>query len=573
MAKVVCICLKNHLKNFRWKEVMEVISNKTMPDNIHPLSPQIIDGEGIVYGILNPNATILKKYNSVCLGDILAGSNKWWEPLEEIPDGSYALFRGNRGYMEIVSDAVGSRTIWYFKNESVFISSTSQRAIVILLKSFELNNAVIPWMLSSGTLGPHLAWDRRIKCLSGDSSLVLDRQSWTLTFKTIPYRFETLKASNKEHENALKAVLRDTFDAIDLDCSKWILPLSGGYDSRGILCLIKNRENLRTVTWGLKSSLKKKNSDAYIARALANFYGLSHEYYETDVSSESLEKIFNRFLICGEGRIDHISGYMDGFKIWKQFFESGIQGIVRGDNEFGFSSAVSSSSDIRRLLKIDLCSDFLNLKRFEKLLYMEQNLPQDLLQKEHESLEQWRDRLYHQFRAPLVLAALNDIKSPYVEIMNPFLSRKILYQIRKTPIRLINDKYLFKKVVSSLSPNINFAKYSSLEDPKEILKLKEVITFLESELKLDYVISILPKEFVNYLLKNIGLHCKNGNTKRNFLTLDGYIPTRVSKKVQGSFGKRILDPHILAFRAFIICRMGKMLTEDAKALAKVPALH
>ena len=51
---------------------------------------------------------------------------------------------------------------------------------------------------------------------------------------------------------------------MNLDYSKWKLLLSGGYDSRGILGLIKannqNTKNLETVTWGLKESLKIKHS-------------------------------------------------------------------------------------------------------------------------------------------------------------------------------------------------------------------------------------------------------------------------------------------------------------------------
>ena len=64
------------------------------------------------------------------MGQLFEHSQTWWKPLQEYPDGSYAIFRERNDHVEIVSDVVGSRIIWYYKDDELFIASTSQRRIL-----------------------------------------------------------------------------------------------------------------------------------------------------------------------------------------------------------------------------------------------------------------------------------------------------------------------------------------------------------------------------------------------------------------------------------------------------------
>src|SRR5919107_3023354 len=293
VSKVIYVCLNERRRHCFSKRNLELLSGRLTPDNITALPPKIVDDEGIVYCVFNPSDSVLARKSSVCLGNVIGREAKGGEPLQGYPDGSYALFRGNSKYVEVVSDVVASRTIWYFKNDEMFISSTSQRAIIFFLRSFVFNEAVIPWVLSSGTLGPAHSWDSRIKSLPADSSIGLDRSSWLLTTKVSGCSFSALDRSEEEHSNLLRQTLTETFEPIELDYSKWTFTLSGGHDSRGILCMLKETgkdfEELKTVTWGRKSALAEKDNDAYVAKSLANCFNLQHEYYENDVSDEPLE--------------------------------------------------------------------------------------------------------------------------------------------------------------------------------------------------------------------------------------------------------------------------------------------
>ena len=295
---------------------------------------------------------------------------------------------------------MASRTVWYFLDDSRFIASTSQRAILSLVGSFQFDSRVIPWMLSTGTLGPLGGWDRRLRRLGGDASVMLDRNSWTLVTKSSDVSFSAAPGSDDEHERGLRETLEDAVAPLRFDGSEWALPLSGGYDSRSLLCLLGRAHDLRTVTWGLKASVEQPANDAYIARQLAAHYRLRHDFFPTDISSaESVETVFDRYLLCGDGRVDNISGYADGLNLWASMFRSGIRGIIRGDEGFGWIP-VYDPADVRIAVGVPLWSDFANLEPLEHFDLPHHAMPDELTQRATESLDAWRDRLYHQYPDP-----------------------------------------------------------------------------------------------------------------------------------------------------------------------------
>jgi len=397
MAKCIFICARKTLPVSIGNQLFE-ICNKLAPDNIKPVAPEIFVNRDIAYGIMNPTTTLRKNGNSLLMGQIFGNDINWDEPLQEFPDGSYALFRCGEEYCEIVSDSVASRTIWYYMDENIFVSSTSQRMIIMFLGSFDFDERIIPWVLSTGTLGPGFSWDKRIKRIPVDSSIIIDKNNWSLTTKSNPIEFKSIKRSDNLHEKLLRESLRTTFETLDIDYSRWILPLSGGYDSRGILCLILEANsaipNLRTITWGLKSSLAIKGNDAYVAKELAEKCKVSNEFYNNDLSDEPVDIIINRFVLLGEGRIDNFSDYLDGFTMWKNIYEAGIEGIIRGEEGFG-CHRYWSRIIVRLNQSLNLCSDISNLKDYKKYGFHVQEVPNNLNKRNWETLSTLRDRIFH----------------------------------------------------------------------------------------------------------------------------------------------------------------------------------
>ncbi len=561
MSKIIYICSKNKLA-ISTKEKLNRICKSLEPDNISCRQSKILVNSNIAYGVMNPENSILTHNNSILIGQLFENKDKEWERSSSgLLDGSFALFRDEKNQFEIVSDPTGSKTIWYYKDEEYFISSTSQRAIVMFLESFEFDRRVIPWMLSTGTLGPTLSWDKRLKKVAVDSSIILDKKKWIILEKSNPIEFKVSKKSDKEHEELLKESLTTTIKSLNLDFSKWRLPLSGGYDSRGILSLLYNNrkkdiKDLKTITWGLESSQYDKRGNAYIAKRVADYFNISNKYYYTDVSKEPIEKVINRFFLLGEGRIENLNGYMDGFFLWKKLYEDGVEGIIRGDEGFGWNRRVSSALQVRYINGCSLCSDFSNLKGYE---FETQELPKRVLQKEGESLEVWRDRLVHEYRLPIFSAALSDLKSSYVDIVNPILSKKIVHQIRELPDNLRN-RSLFEKIVDSISPKIDFATKNSTASFEKIFSQKNILNLMIEELTSKRAQKIFSKSFLEEVSK------KAKEKKIYKIRLKKLIKKCIRVATNKGSKKNpptTLDAHRLLFRVYLIIRMDAILTQDS----------
>jgi len=577
MSKLILICHRSAKRRTETRSAIASLSKRLIPDNIDGAPPVIIENNGLSIGIVNPIASLPIHGSSVCLGILFGDSRNWWKPGADAPDGNYALFRSDTNQVELVTDIVASRTIWYVIAEDIFVASTSQRAIISILQSYEPNESVYPWMMSSGNLGPGLSWDRRIHCLGGDARLRLDRASWQFEIRDNPVVFSPIDCSENEHERRLREALKETFESLAIDCRKWVLPLSGGCDSRAILQRLKGCPGLKTITWGTKASKHDKYGDACVAARFAETLGVKNEYFETDLSADAVDRILDRFLVAGEGRSDHISGYTDGFAIWKRLFESDIYGVLRGDQVFGWRPA-ANQFHARRSLGITYLSDFSNLVESAVFNLYEQKIPESLRKRCDETLETYRDRLQQTFRAPVILAALNDLKCSYVEIINPLLSRRVVAQIRTMPDYLRTGKRLFKKIVSDGNPGIPFAEHTSIESTINILKNGRVSNCILSTLRSSHAENILSSGLASFLINNID--AKKQSMRKQF-AIKNYARSLINKFAPQGTDKWLrlaiadirnnamtinIDMTQLAFRAYIICKMDKLLNEDAQAL-------
>lgn len=566
MSKVLYACFKDTKPAEFSESNFKILSKRLQPDNIVYPDPEVVSTEKEILSIFNFNASVKVHDSSVCLGNIITENDSWWKPECEVPDGTYVIYRSNTEKVEVLTDMVGTRTVWFFHDENLFISSTSQRAIIFFLRSFYFNQQALSWMLATGTLGPGYSWDKRIKMLGVDSKLSLNRETWSFKIKSGNCDFKPVHRSKKEHYHLLNQSLIDSSGRMKLDFSKWILPLSGGYDSRAIFFLLKNKIELKCVTWGLESSLQEKGNDAFIAKEIAEKFEKRHKYYLTDFSTESVEKIFNRFLVCGEGRVCDIGGYMDGFRIWKELFEEGVYGIIRGDEGFGGNHVVSEV-DVRHHMRFPFFSDFSNLKKLSDFGIPKQEFPAWLNRKEDESLEQWRDRMNHQYEIPVVFAALTDLKLAFVEVINPLLTRRVLSVVRTMPDKFRSNKRLFRKIVRKMDPDIKFAKKDATATPDNLLYDEKVINEFYSELNSIHTNEIFTSAFINCLLNNLK---SNKNYRKSFnhrmiALIKKTMPSSLKNLLRSSGANVSLDHNMLVFRSYMISKMNRMLIDDSKA--------
>ena len=575
MAKVIYIYSREVCES-GLEDKLRGICDRLSPEHIEARRSRVEVGEHWAVGIANPSDAVEEKDGALLMGAVLEGKSPWYEVGKEAPDGSYVIFRRGGQEFEVITDPVASRTVWVYRDDMEVVVSTSQRAMVLYLESFQFNHEVIPWMLSTGSLGPGLSWDRRFRPMGPDTTLRIKREDWVVEQESRPIEFEVVERSRDEHKKRLRAALEACFQALEVDFGEWALPLSGGYDSRAILCFLKEQgrdlEELQVITWGLKSALNEPGTDAYVAKQLADFYEVDFRYFNTDISEEPVEVLLERFLLCGEGRIDHIAGYMDGFDTWKKQFQSGVLGVIRGDEGFGWNP-VSSPLTVRLSTSCALCTDFSNLKDYQEFGLAEQNLPEELKRQEDESLEKWRDRIYHQFRGATALAALTDLKTPYVELINPLMARRILKVVRELPDDLRTSKALFREIVDEVSPDIGYATKAATALPRHILKRPEMARELRRELESGHAKSVLPEVLVDRVLEDMRVEggveeAEDGGRltrwkRRLRAMIIRFLPQSVKNRLQDHVIAPSVDPNVLAFRLYIVSRMTSILESAA----------
>ena len=160
------------------------------------------------------------------------------------------------------------------------MASNSQRAIITILGDYKPNKETILWMLSSGTLGPYLSWDKRLKSMGAGVILNLELAEWKLTLNQSPIKFEAVEKPPSEHAKSYAKSVKDVVSSFPKGID-YAFQLTGGYDSRLLLNISRQigKYFKKYFTMGLDEAKSIKYSDADIASRLASKYKLNWEYF------------------------------------------------------------------------------------------------------------------------------------------------------------------------------------------------------------------------------------------------------------------------------------------------------
>lgn len=541
---------------------LATLARRLTPDNIAPRSPAISERDDGFLAVFNGGPTVRRDRTSVCLGSIFDHADSWWKVGSAAPDGSFGLLRSDERATELVSDTAGTHTLWYAQTDDEFLASTSQRAIVMWLKSYARNPDVLAWQLSSGTLGPGLSWDSRIRALPPASRLLFDRGTWAAQLHSDPVEYRPTAESARHQRRSLLEAIADTFRSLELDTDHAALALSGGYDSRMILLMLKGRPRLHTVTWGQRNALADRRNDACIAQRLASRLNTDHAYLEIEMPSADVESVLDRFVRLGEGRTENVGAYMDGFSVWKRIYERGWSGLLRGDEAFGCRYA-RMPSDVYRNTRCNVLDDFEPYSVGPLAEWVPpQKRPQYLERRPGETLPTWRDRLNAQYELPYVIAPLNDLKYGYVDVVHPLVSRRIVEQVRRLPDELRTGKRAFKEVVEEISLDVPFAKRGAVYSPDVVLRQPPVLRAVSDELRRQGDGSDVVATLARYALERLS----RSTLQRRALPV--WLRRAVEKARRRSPTlnvPRLSSPRV-AFRTYIICKMQALLADDARAL-------
>lgn len=539
-------------------------------DNIAARPPVLLRGAGVTAALFNSSSTTRTQGASIAVGMLLDPADDWPVPGARLPDGSYALLRTDDTRVELVADGVGSRTLWYALTNRELIASTSQRAIIALLGSFEPNRDVLPWMLSAGTLGPTGGWDARLKRVQPGERVLLDRVRWRLQSVVEPTEVVADAAlSHDAHLERLRATLVDACSRWSFDACKWVLTLSGGADSRGLLCLLRDR-GVGTVTWGLPHSEEKHGNDAQVAREVAHRLGVSHRFIGIEPGRTDPDVVLGRFLALGEGRVDRISGYVDGFAVWKMLFDEGFNGVIRGDHAFG-SQPVRSPYAVRSKTSLTTLDDYFTDDEIESFELPAQRIPEELTRGTNETLAAWCERLYRRSRMPTFLAALTDLKTAYVDVGNPLLARSVLACAYALPGELRSEKRLWKTFVRMQLPEIAMARRVAIPSVTDFLTQRSVLQLMLDELSSARAAMLFSPALRSRCRAALTGALQTKWSPRRIDWGDHPLARAVPRSLRAAVSslrpnRPSLEPVVLAFRVFIASRMQAMLAADAATL-------
>jgi hypothetical protein len=537
------------------------------PDNIAANPTQFHHEDGFIAAVVNPVRGMRHRDGSVCIGSFCENRTDWWKPGAPEPDGSYVLCRYASRSLELMTDALASRTMWYVEAENALLASTSQRALVALLGDYRMNEQAVSWMLCSGHLGSEASWDSRLRRLPANASLTLDRTSGRVKVHTSPMSFDPENMADDAHIGRLREVLLDTCSGLDLALDDWLLLLSGGLDSRALLyALVAAGERPRCVTWGLKSSLADPTNDASIAPRLAQQLNVSHTYYPLDDTEIALGPALTRWVLLSEGRTEDFAAYVDGFAMWKAFFESGVAGVLRGDEpSFGYHSSYGSLDQARIRTRMHLLSDHRPDHPVRRLGLPEISPPSGVEPLPGETPVFYQARLYEEFFVPGLLAPLNDLKGRYIEVVNPLQSRAMLRVTHRLPAQLRTERRSLDAVVGALGPRLPYAtagappRHDYLVGRPELAN--EITTWLES----DDAERVLSHNALRTVIAGLSAEGASAARQRLRRSIRTVVPRKVLSAVR-PLPTVHLSGQRLAFRTYVAVRIASVLSEDAGLL-------
>jgi hypothetical protein len=538
------------------------------PAIITPRPPIVLESEAVTAVVINPSAGLPVTSRGACLGALLTPSDGWDVTGTGRPDGSYVLCRFDDRRLELASDDYASRTLWYTQTGGLFLASTSQRALVCLLRSFEPDDHAASWMASSGLLGPDTSWDRRLPPLRQATLLTFERRTDKASSVSDPVPRVAGDRPDGEHRALLREAILDACRRLDVDLDSWLLPLSGGLDSRSILLgLLDTGRRPRTITWGLESALHDPRNDVAVAQRLARELGVPHEFVATDLSDTPAHDLLTTFIVAGEARTSDLAGYVDNFALWRTLFDRGVAGVIRGDCPDWWAGYPVPHTDTyyRREEHIRLIHDYPEGHAIRCLGLAPQPFPQAGVRRDGESSAAFDNRLYLSVGLPLSLAPLNDVKGRFLEVANPLLTRTIAKVTAQLPDHLKEDRSGFASIVNDWSPPVPLAERSGVAGAAAYLRSAPFIAELTRELSSPDAESICSRAGLDLLVRRVGSTGSDTARRRTRSVVRAAVPLALRRRLAPD-PPLLLGPTQLAFRVYLASRMHSLLREDAAFL-------
>lgn len=584
MAELILLCPRAGRASRDSLEVLRRAALRLEPEGGDAPPPLTLEGGGVEVAVAAPvpGGVVVEPADrggadagGVLLGAVTAAPPGWSQLSAAPPDGTYVMARWDATTLELRTDVCASRMLWYTLTDDAFLASTSQRAVVMLLGSLQLNDEAVAWLLSAGALGPKVSWDVRVRRVPPDGRVTLDRGGWRLALRHTAPVFAPAGGGRAADVTRLREAIDAVCASLDVDLDRWVLPLSGGCDSRVLLAsFVKAGRRPRCVTWTTRGSLRDPLSDASIARRVARHFNVEHELFFIDRDVD-LDVALSRFVATCEGTGEDLGGYVDGLRVWRDLRSQGVAGIVRGDEPLADRRGPEPEAfALPRNAGPRVC-DYPAGHVLTKLGLAAQHVPEWLYRRPGEDLVSYQVRLCQTAWVPIQLASLHGPKTRFVEIANPLLTRAVVEAVRATAPGMLHHARSFLAIVAGVSRTIPTARSHSTPSTDELVHDPEVLDLVVRELTSSRIARVLPEDGPQHVLAAMaaaadGRPPLKGRVRAAAQYVSALLPIRLVAGLKPGWTALSLSPARLGFRALLASRTVALLEQDARALDVAP---
>jgi asparagine synthetase B (glutamine-hydrolysing) len=276
-------------------------------------------------------------------------------------------------------------------------------------------------------------------CLEPASTLTIDIDSlqhrteryWNLRFRG------TRELRNRSHaERALYDTLRASQSLVLCDDPpSYEVLLSGGLDSRGVMAFADALGKLPSTafTWGATHAIP--NSDAFVARRVADAYHVPHRFFAYDTADFVAHA--RDWAYVSELATDNVGWCAEGQPTLARVYRSGAAFTIAGDVAWDSGGYAFSEREMHRhVLSADIPGTLAacageHADECRRIFNHEIN--QVLSSCENDDLTDRKDYLYLNARVARFIMSLGYYKEHAIEVRRPFLSRAALELFASLP--------------------------------------------------------------------------------------------------------------------------------------------
>ncbi|MCI0452020.1 MAG: asparagine synthase-related protein [Candidatus Latescibacteria bacterium] len=358
-------------------------------------------------------------------------------------DGTFMIVVVDRARRQVTlaNDRVGAFPVYFARYDQAFAFAPEAKSVLAAAgMRARLRPDGVAGLLTFGYCMGATTLFEGVTCLEPASILTLEIDSlahrieryWNLRFRPSRALRRRSHARNALYETLLASQRLALCD----QPSSYEVMLSGGLDSRGVLAFANVLHQLpsRTFTWGATDTVP--GSDAFVARRVANLYGVPHRF----LSYDSAEFVANArdWVYVSELANDNVGWFAEGQPTLAKVYRTGADFAIAGDVVWDSGGFVFSEAQMRKGVlppalpePLAACLTPGALAEYRGLY--DREIAHVLATCDHPDLTDRKEYLYLYARVARYILSLGYYREHAIEVRRPFLSKAALQLFASLP--------------------------------------------------------------------------------------------------------------------------------------------